>query len=98
MAKASFTGSAQFTLDLPLAEARRLFTPEGERLGAEGWDPHYPDDRRKEGAGATFVTGHGGQQTVWVMTDSEPDRVRYVRIRGESDAAVVEVRCEDATP
>ena len=94
----SFSRSASFELDLPLAEARGLFTAEGERLWAEGWDPLFPDPERREGAGATFVTAHGPQQTVWVMTDAEPDRVRYARIVANVDAGTVEVRLAEAGP
>jgi hypothetical protein len=94
----SFTRSAQFRVRLPLAETRSLFTPEGERRWISEWDPDYPDPERKEGVGATFLTGHGDARTVWVMTDAEPDRVRYARITGGVDAGIVDVRCNEREP
>jgi hypothetical protein len=94
----SFARSAQFDVELPLAEARSLFTPEGERRWVSEWAPEYPDPERKEGVGATFLTSHGDAQTVWVMTDAEPDRVRYARITGGVDAGLVDVHCRETEP
>jgi hypothetical protein len=94
----SFARSAQFQVELPLAETRSLFTPAGERRWVSGWDPSYPDPERREGVGATFLTSHGDAQTVWVMTDAEPDRVRYARITGGVDAGLVDVHCSEAEP
>src|SRR5690348_12418143 len=45
----SFARSAQFDVELPLAEARSLFTPEGERRWVSEWAPEYPDPERTEG-------------------------------------------------
>lgn len=94
----SFARSAQFQVELPIAETRRLFTPEGERRWVSGWDPSYPVPERKEGVGATFLTSHGDAQTVWVMTDAEPERVRYARITGGVDAGLVDVYFSEAEP
>lgn len=91
----SFTRIAQFQVDLPLADTRSLFTPEGERRWVSDWDPSYPDPERTEGVGATFLTIHADTQTVWVMTDAEPDRVRYARVTTGVDAGIVDVHCDE---
>jgi len=71
---------------LPPAEAIHLFTPEGERAWAPGWDPTH--------ASATvFTTDHHGQ-TIWVITDQTPDSRRYARVTPGVHAGTVEVRCE----
>jgi hypothetical protein len=72
--------AAEITVSLPLEQALALFTPEGERRWAAGWDPQYPDPRRREGAGAVFTTSHGSHETTWVMVDQRPDSVRYARV------------------
>jgi hypothetical protein len=79
------------TVDLQPEQAMALFTPEGERRWADGWNPHYPEPDRREGAGAVFSTGHGGHQTTWVMVDNEPGRVRYARVTEGMTAGTVAV-------
>ena len=70
----------EITVDLQPEQAMALFTPEGERRWADGWNPSlsraWPPRRRR----AVFSTGHGGHQTTWVMVDNEPGRVRYARV------------------
>jgi hypothetical protein len=72
--------TAEITVDLPPEQAMKLFTPEGERRWADGWDPHYPQTDRRQGPGAVFTTGHGGHQATWIMVDHRPDSVRYARV------------------
>jgi hypothetical protein len=72
--------AAEITVSLPREQVLALFTPEGERRWAAGWDPQYPDLRRREGPGAVFTTSHGSHDTTWVMVDQRPDSVRYARV------------------
>ena len=76
-----------------------LFTPRGERLWAEGWDPLFPapaDDDTEPGT--VFETAHGQQRTTWVVCAREPGRsVRYARIAHGRDAGTVTVTLDDAT-
>jgi CubicO group peptidase (beta-lactamase class C family) len=81
----------EITVELPPEQAMALFTPEGERRWAHGWDPHYPEPRRREGPGAVFTTGHGGHQTTWIMVDHEPGSVRYARVTESMTAGTVAV-------
>lgn len=90
--------SGLVTVPLPAADAMKLFTPEGERLWAPGWDPSYPDPERTEGVGAVFVTEHGGRRTTWVMTERSSDAVAYARVAANATAGTVEVRVVDASP
>jgi hypothetical protein len=76
--------SARLTVDLPAAEAMRLFTPEGEQLWAAGWEPRYPG-----GEGGVFVTGHEGHETVWVPVDSSASHVRYARVAPDDAGTVM---------
>jgi hypothetical protein len=83
--------ATEITVDLPPGRAMELFTAEGERRWAEGWDPQYPQADRREGPGAVFTTGHGGHQTIWIMVDHDPQSVRYARVTEGMTAGTVAV-------
>jgi hypothetical protein len=83
--------ATEITVDLPAEAAMKLFTPEGERRWAEGWDPRYPDPGRREGPGAVFVIGHGGHDTTWILVDQTPATVRYARVTHGLTAGTVAV-------
>jgi hypothetical protein len=94
-----FTASHDITVPLPPPDAMALFTPEGERswAGKDGWNPHYPSPSRTTGADTVFTTRHGGRQTIWVIVDHEPDRIRYARVTRHRLAGTVEVRALSRT-
>ena len=83
--------ATEITVGLAPEQALALFTPEGERRWADGWDPHYPEPDRREGPGAVFTTGHGAHQTTWIMVDHTPGGVRYARVTEGMTAGTVEV-------
>jgi hypothetical protein len=83
--------ATEITVDLPPEQAMALFTAEGERRWADGWDPHYPEPGRREGPGAVFTTEHGGHETTWVMVDQGPEGVRYARVTEATSAGTVAV-------
>ena len=70
--------------------AMHLFTPVGERLWADHWEPRFPAGERGDGSapGTVFLTG----DTHWVVVDRTPDRVRYARVTPGVRAGTVEVR------
>jgi len=70
-----------------------LFTPNGERSWAEGWDPRFAapvtDDSEP---GTVFETAHGQQTVTWVVCAREPGRsIRYARIIPGQEAGTVTV-------
>ncbi|HUY49607.1 MAG TPA: hypothetical protein VMV92_28470 [Streptosporangiaceae bacterium] len=73
--------------------ALSLFTPRGERLWAEGWDPQFPalaDDDSEPGT--VFETTDGQQRATWVVCDREPGQsIRYARISYGQNAGTVTV-------
>ena len=83
--------ATEITVELPPEQAMELFTPEGERRWADGWDPQYPEAERREGPGTVFTTGHGGHQTTWIMVAHEPGCVRYARVTQGMTAGTVAV-------
>jgi hypothetical protein len=61
--------SAELNVNRARGATLALFTAEGERAWAPGWDPAFPVPERTEGASAVFVTGHAEETTTWVMVD-----------------------------
>jgi len=88
--------SHRIVVDAPVAQAFMLFTPAGEELWVEGWQPSYlnPPDGRTQ-AGMVFTTGEGAEHTIWLMADfdREQHRSRYMRCTPGSRTGTVEVRC-----
>jgi hypothetical protein len=88
--------SHHFELPMAPRDAFRLFTPEGERAWAKGWEPTYlhPADGRAT-PGMVFTTGHGGEETLWTMTRHEPEGgvVEYLRVTPGSRMGSVRVQC-----
>src|SRR5438105_4491023 len=83
--------AADITVGLTREQALALFTPEGERRWAEGWDPQYPEPGRREGPGAVFSTRHGGHETTWITIDQRPDGIRYARVAHGMTAGTIAV-------
>ena len=93
----TFTRTAELTVDRPEDETLPLFTAEGERRWAPGWDPAYPVAGRTRGPGAVFETAHGDHTTTWVMTDDDASGVRYARVTPGLAAGTVTVAIAGAT-
>ena len=83
-----------FQLPCSPATALPLFTPEGERRWVDGWHPEYLSGASDE-VGAVWRTSHG-EDTTWITTDRDGDRVRYARISNKGTAGLVEVLCSPA--
>jgi hypothetical protein len=90
--------AAQITVDRPRKDALALFTPEGERAWAPGWNPVFAAAHRTEGAGAVFTTTHGEDTTTWVMVDQDERCVRYARFTPGATAGTVTVTVRNAQP
>lgn len=90
--------AAELTVDRPPAAALALFTAEGERAWAPGWQPAFPAARRRQGAGAIFVTADDAQTTTWIMVDQNECWVRYARVTDGAAAGTVAVSVLDAQP
>lgn len=86
----------RITVDAPIDRAFMFFTPAGEELWVDGWQPTYlhPADGRTE-AGMVFTTGQGDDHTLWLLADFDraQHRSRYVRCTPASRTGTVEVQC-----
>lgn len=83
--------TAEIMVALAREQAMTLFTPDGERRWADGWDPVYPQPDRREEPGTVFTTEHGGVLTTWIMVDHRPGGVRYARVTAGLSAGTVTV-------
>jgi len=86
---------ASFELALARPAAFELFTAEGERRWAPGWEPRIlrPRDGATE-AGSVFLTRAQERETIWWVErlDRAAGLARYLRITPHLHLAVVEVR------
>jgi Polyketide cyclase / dehydrase and lipid transport len=83
-----------FHLDAPPATVFPLFTAEGERGWAPGWEPVMLSG--SEERGSAFVTrAQSGTETTWIVTDYRPEqgRVSYARLAQGSNIGLVDVVC-----
>jgi hypothetical protein len=85
-----------FHLEAPLDRVFPLFTAEGERRWAEGWNPEQlsGDEQR----GSVFRTYRERQETTWIVIDYRPDegRASYARYAPNSHMGIVDVQCAPA--
>ena len=94
MSESPATQIRSFRLDAPLAGVFPLFTAEGERAWAPGWEPTILSGAAERGS--AFVTrGHTGIETTWIVTDYRPSegRVSYARLAQGSNIGLVDVVC-----
>lgn len=85
----------QVRVALPVERTLHLFTPAGERLWVDGWDPTFPAGEEGDGAagGTAFLTHRDGKEAIWVVVERGEHVVRYARVTPGEWAGLVEVRC-----
>ena len=94
MSEQPATQIRSFRLEAPLERVFPLFTAEGERRWAAGWEPRILSGEVERGS--AFVTrGHTGIETTWIVADYRPDegRVSYARLAEGSNIGLVDVVC-----
>jgi len=88
--------SHSFELDMPLADAIYLFTPEGEIAWVPGWDPDFIHPKSGETCEEmVFVTTQDDHATYWTCTHWRPQsgEASYVRVTPHLHFVFVNVRC-----
>lgn len=86
------TGS--FVLDATLDDVRPLFSAEGERRWAPGWEPLWADGSHEHEIGEVWTTA-GPPATTWVTVDVGTHHVRYGRVVVGDSAGLVTVTCAE---
>ncbi len=80
----------------PLKQCQLFFTPAGEELWVDGWNPTYlhPQDGSTV-PGLVFTTGAGEDYTLWNMVDFDTSKhyARYARVTPALRTGTVEVQC-----
>jgi hypothetical protein len=86
-----------FHLDAPLARVFPLFTANGERAWAPGWEPRILSGAEERGS-AFITTAHNGGTVTWIVTAYRPaqGRVSYARLVHDSNIGLVDVSCTEA--
>ena len=94
----SIQHTANFTLPGRLEQILPLFTPEGEKLWAPGWDytPTLKDAEFDEDY--VFLTGshdHASTHAIWLVKRNEPEKglIAYYRVEPGDKVGVVTVQC-----
>ncbi|RWP31427.1 hypothetical protein [Mesorhizobium sp.] len=84
--------SHSIVLSGPIDRVFPLFTPTGETLWVDGWDPEFlhPQDGETR-QGMVFRTAHGDETTLWACTDWDP--VALCPVTPDSRFGFVEVAC-----
>jgi hypothetical protein len=93
---AAATQIQTFHLSAPRERVFPLFTAEGERAWAPGWEPRILSGSRERGS-AFITTGHNGSTVTWIVTDYRPaeGRVSYARLVQDSNIGIVDVVCTE---
>jgi hypothetical protein len=84
-----------FELQAPCARLMPLFTAQGERAWAPGWEPEMLSGDTARGS--VFRTRTDERETVWTVTDYRPEQghVSYARIAQGSNMGLVDVDCRE---
>lgn len=97
MSEQPATQVRSFRLDAPLERVLPLFTAEGERSWAAGWEPVILSGAVERGS-AFATRAHNGIETTWIVADYRPaeGRVSYARLAQGSNIGLVDVSCTAA--
>ncbi len=92
------TGHLQF--DAPAATVFPLFTPEGERHWAKGWDPEILFPRDRDIAEGMVFRTRDGIDYVWTVTryDGTAHTIAYNVVGERMLVRRIEIRCRPAGP
>jgi hypothetical protein len=86
------------TVARPIDQVFPLFTPKGETLWVQGWNPEFIHPQSGETCeGMIFRTGRDEDETLWSCIEWNPShyRVRYARVTPSSRFGFVEVKCKE---
>ncbi|MGD2058577.1 MAG: hypothetical protein PVI04_07565 [Anaerolineales bacterium] len=90
--------TASFRITQPVDRLFPLFTPEGEKLWAPGWDYENLMGTTELSEDYVFLTGshdHASSHAIWLVKRYRPEEglVEYYRVEPEDKVGVVTVRC-----
>jgi len=94
--------SGEFLLERDIASVFPLFSPEGEKLWAPGWD--YTNllgakDLRRDDVFLTDSHDHKSTQAIWIVSDYDPVKhyVSYYKVEPGEKVGKIVVECFEQT-
>jgi hypothetical protein len=86
-----------FHLDAPRSQVFSLFTAQGERAWAPGWNPEILSGAEERGSVFRTHNEHD-QETIWIVAEYNPfeGRVSYARAALGSNIGLVDVACSES--
>jgi hypothetical protein len=99
----SVSHTAEFEIHQPVQTVFRLFTPEGEKLWAPGWDYENIMGTNTLDEDYLFLTSthdHAATEAIWIVKKYEPEahRVQYYKIEPGEKVGMIEVKCDPSGP
>jgi|WetSurMetagenome_2_1015567.scaffolds.fasta_scaffold04011_2 hypothetical protein len=98
----SISHTAEFEINQPVQVVFPLFTPEGEKRWAPGWDYENIMGTRTLDEDYIFLTrthDHAANEAIWIVKSYEPEthRVRYYKIEPGEKVGIIEAACDPLT-
>ena len=99
MLSKSVSHSVEFEINQPVQSVFPLFTPEGEKLWAAGWDYENIMGTTKLHEDYVFLTrthDHAVTEAIWIVKKYEPEtyRIQYSKIEPREKVGIIEVGCD----
>jgi hypothetical protein len=95
--------TAEFEITQTVQVVFPLFTPEGEKLWAPGWDYENlmgTDTLNEDDLFLTRSHDHAAREAIWIVKKYDPGtyRVQYYKIEPGEKAGIIEVDCDPSAP
>ena len=95
--------TATFEINQPVQTVFPLFTPEGEKLWAPGWNYDNLMGTNPLGEDYLFLTrshDHTAKEAIWIVKKYTPERyrVQYYKIEPGEKVGIIEVACASLSP
>jgi hypothetical protein len=103
MISKSVSHTATFKINQPVQAVFPLFTPEGEKLWAPGWDYDNLMGTAPLDEDYLFLTrshDHAANEAVWIVKTYIPERyrVQYYKIEPGEKVGIIEAACAPLSP
>ena len=95
--------TAVFEISQPVQTVFPLFTPQGEKLWAPGWDYENimgTETLHEDYLFRTRTHDHAANEAIWIVKNYEPEahRVQYYKIEPGEKVGMIEVKCGQSGP
>ena len=103
MLSKSVSHTLEFEINQPVQAVFPLFSPEGEKLWAPGWDYENIMGTTRLHEDYIFLTrthDHAANEAIWIVKEYEPEayRVQYYKIEAGEKVGIIGVTCTPSGP